>query len=118
VAAPPPLFSGVPRSVRGRSILARSAWRRCWSGRAKPSGGRVDEHHHGGFEAVLAFAQFTAVRRAAQGADRSERGICQHLHLGVARDELYPEPGSFRAGARRSHSMRAARWSAPAASRW
>ena len=48
---------------------------------------------------VLAFAQFTAVRRAAQGADRSERGICQHLHLGVARDELYPEPGSFRAGA-------------------
>jgi hypothetical protein len=36
---------------------------------------------------------------AAEGADRGEGGICQHLHLGVARDELYPEPGSFRAGA-------------------
>jgi hypothetical protein len=59
----------------------------------------VNEHSDGRFEVVLAFAQFIPVSRAAEGAGRSECGICQHLHLAVARDELYPEPGSFRAGA-------------------
>jgi hypothetical protein len=59
----------------------------------------VNERRDGGFEVVLAFAQLIPVSRAAEGADRGEGGICQHLHLRVARDELYPEPGSFRAGA-------------------
>ena len=59
----------------------------------------MNERRDSGFEVVLAFAQFISVRRAAEGADRGEGSICKHLHLGVARDKLYPEPGSFRAGA-------------------
>ena len=59
----------------------------------------MNERRYGGFEAVLAFAQFISVRRAAEGAGRGEGGICQHLQPGVARDELDPEPGSLRAGA-------------------
>ena len=59
----------------------------------------MNEHRDGGFEVVLAFAQFISVRRTAEGADRGERSICQHPHLGIAPDELYSEPGSIRAGA-------------------
>src|SRR5450631_13906 len=80
-------------------VLARSAWCRWRSGHAKPVSGSMNEHRDGGFEAVLAFAQLTAVRRTAEGAGRGECHIGQHPHLGVARDELYPEPGSFRGGA-------------------
>ena len=60
----------------------------------------MNERRDGGFEAVLAFAQFIPVRRAAEGAGRGGGGICQHLQPGVARDALDPEPGGFRAGAR------------------
>src|SRR5450755_1126847 len=80
-------------------VLARSAWCRWRSGHAKPVSGSMNEHRDGGFEAVLAFAQLTAVRRTAEGAGRGECHIGQHPHLEVARDELYPEPGSFRGGA-------------------
>lgn len=58
----------------------------------------MNERRDGGFEVLLAFAQFMSVRRAAEGADRGEGSVCQHLHLRVARDELYAEPGSFSAG--------------------
>lgn len=52
----------------------------------------MNERRDGGFEVVLAFTQFISVRRAAEGADRGEGSVCRHLHLGVARDELYAEP--------------------------
>ena len=60
----------------------------------------MNDRRDGGFEAVLAFAQFILVRSAAEGAGRGGGGICQHLQPGVARDEPDAEPGSFRAGAR------------------
>jgi hypothetical protein len=69
----------------------------------------VNEHGDGGFEVVLAFVQFIPVSRAAEGADRSVCGICQHLHLAVARDELYRNRSASALAPRRSHSMRAAR---------
>ena len=58
----------------------------------------MNERRDGGFEVVLAFTQLISVSRAAEGAGRGEGGVCQHLHLGVTRDELYAEPGSFSAG--------------------
>ncbi len=57
----------------------------------------MHEHRDGGLEAVLSLAQFISVSRPAQGAGRGEGSICQPHHFGVAQDELYPEPGGFRA---------------------
>ena len=47
---------------------------------------------------VLAFAQFIAIWRTADSADRGEGSICQHHQLRITQDELYPELGRFGTG--------------------